>query len=171
MKEYTYYLFDFDGTLADTTRLIVHCFHEMLKNYGITVTDQDIIQKIGMPLIPQLELFMGTIPPEQHQQKMREYQAIQFKIFKDWITLFPGVENTLTELKKMGKKLAVVTSRSQNGLDLFIDHLNIRGLFDLFITPEITKKHKPSPEPALKALELLGVIPQMRYLLEMQVLI
>lgn len=157
MKEYNTYLFDFDGTLADTTRLIVYCFHEMLARHNIHgKTDEDIIQNIGMPLIPQLELFMGAIPSEEHAVVMKEYQSIQFSIFQDYLTLFPKVEETLKELKKRGKALAIVTSRSQKGLDLFLDFLGIGELFDTFVTPEITTQHKPSPEPALKALERLG---------------
>lgn len=157
MKDFKNYLFDFDGTLADTTDLIVHCFHEMLKRYGLhQLTDQEILKNIGMPLVPQLELFLGKMDRSEQIGKVKEYQEIQFKIFRDSLVLFPDVEETLNQLRLNGKKIAIVTSRSRKGLDLFIDHLGIRDLFDVMITPEVTGRHKPDPEPAFEALKQLG---------------
>ncbi len=63
-------------------------------------------------------------------------------------------------LKTSGKKLAVVTSRKRETAEIYLKYIGIYGFFDAIVTPELTQKHKPSPQPALKALEMLSAFPE-----------
>ena len=44
-------LFDFDGTLANTTPLILHCFHQTFSHfYGKVPPDEKILTTFGLPM-------------------------------------------------------------------------------------------------------------------------
>lgn len=155
MKIYDSYLFDADGTLFDTVDLICTCFDYITKKYAnMTVDRQTIISGIGAPLRYQLMTHLG--PELDHERILGDYLDYQLSIMEDKITPFPHVEETLSALKSAGKKLAVVTSRRRLSLDKILQATDTAKYFDVLITPEDTIKHKPEPEPALKAMELLG---------------
>ncbi|RLG28889.1 hypothetical protein DRN98_09000 [Methanosarcinales archaeon] len=160
MKQYKAYLFDGDGTLYDTAEMIYQCFAYSCKKFGnVNVTRDAVFGNIGIPLRPQLEHFLGPLSDEKAAEVMQTHMAYQLTIYKDYLTLFPGVAETLQQLKKNGKKLSVVTSRKIQTLSLYLETTGIKVLFDTLITPESTREHKPEPEPAFAALKALGCAP------------
>ena len=157
MKSYTAYLFDCDGTLIDTTELIYQCFVYSCKKYGdLEVTREEVFANIGIPLRNQLVHFLGPASDEKLSEITKAHMDYQLKIYEDYLGLFPGVTETLSQLKANEKKLGVVTSRKTFTLNLYFKHTGILQFFDTLITPELTEKHKPSPEPALEALKRLS---------------
>jgi pyrophosphatase PpaX len=160
MKQYKAYLFDADGTLFDTTELIYQCFLYSCKKYGdIDVSREAVFSNIGIPLRPQLEHFLGKMSDYKEEEIVKAHMDYQLKIYQEHLRLFPGVKKTLVHLKDTGKKMAVVTSRKQYTLTLYLKQTAIYHYFDALITPELTKKHKPEPEPALEALKQLNCAP------------
>ena len=157
MKEYDCYLFDSDGTLTDTTELIYQSYV-----HAATVLDkplpnrQEVFATIGMPLRPQMDIFLGPLTDTQYEEYQAVYMEYQFDHFKEHLTLFPGIKELLLKLKALRKPLAVVTSRRLQSLKPFLESLQIFDLFDVVVTPECTTLHKPSAEPVEYALEQLG---------------
>jgi len=161
MKQYKAYLFDADGTLFDTTELIYQCFlYTCNRFYGITVDRHAVISNIGLPLRPQLELLVGELSDQRAEDMISAHIEYQLSIYKNYLKLFPGIKPALQKLKENNKKLAIVTSRKLNTLTLFLQHTDIYDYFDILITPEATKKHKPHPEPVLEALKQLNCLPE-----------
>ncbi len=155
MKQYDSYLFDADGTLFDTVDLICTCFQYVAKKYAGKAMDRStIINGIGLPLKSQLLTHLG--PELDHDQILDDYQEYQISLLEDTISLFPHVIETLGRLKNAGKKLAVVTSRRRVSLEKILQFTDTARYFDILVTPEDTARHKPSAEPALKAMSLLG---------------
>lgn len=160
MKSYNAYLFDCDGTLLDTTELIYQCFLYICQKYGnIKVTREQVFEHIGIPLRPQLEYLMGPLKGRE-EKIIADHMEYQFSIYPDYLRLFPEVLETLQQLKEKNKKLAIVTSRRKKSLNLYLQYTGIFAYFDLLITPELTQKHKPDPEPALVTIEQLSCNPQ-----------
>ena len=156
MKDYTYYLFDADGTLFDTTELICQCFIYSLDRFGnMKKPKEEIIKSIGMTLRSQFEQHLGPLSEEQYDEIQKEHMRFQLSIYKDYLKAFPGVKQGLETLKKRNKRLAIVTSRKINSLTLFLKETEIFDYFEIIITPDHTEKHKPEAEPALKAMSLL----------------
>lgn len=154
MKNYDYYLFDADGTLFDTTELICECFQYVAEKYANKQVDRQlIIQGIGSPLRPQVIEHLGA--DLDVEAILDDYLQYQLKAMEHSLTLFPEVTQTLRTLKASGKKLAIVTSRKRYSLGVFLEATGIHDYFDVLVTPEDTELHKPHPEPALKAIELL----------------
>lgn len=155
MKQYDYYLFDADGTLFDTVELICTCFDYVARKYtGKAVPKATIINGIGLPLRDQLITHLG----EEHdiQTLLSDYLQHQLSLIDVSIQLFPGVLDTLKHLKSREKKLAIVTSRRRISLERILNSTDTAQYFDVVVSPEDTDKHKPDPEPTLKAMSLLN---------------
>jgi len=157
MKQYSCYLFDVDGTLIDTAELIYQCFVFSCNKFaGIEVDRDNVIAHIGLPLRKQLEVYMGPLTNEKAQQITKAHLEFQLSVYKKHLKLFPDIAEMLESLKQAGKKIAAVTSRKQYTSNLYLKETGIHSHFDALVTPELTEKHKPGPEPALKAVELLN---------------
>ena len=74
------------------------------------------------------------------------------------LTLIPGVDETLRELSA-NYKLALVTTRSRETVEHFLDDFGLAELFDATVTRDDVKRLKPHPEPILQAVEKLGLEP------------
>ena len=150
-------LFDLDGTLLDTNRLILESFkHTYKKHLNIDVDDKEIIQYFGEPLGTTL----GRYSKEKLEDMLKTYRKFNFDNHDEMTTIMSGVEETLKQLNELGIKCAVVTSKrevmARKGLKLF----NIEKYFETIVTPEMTKSHKPDPDPIYKACENLSISPK-----------
>ena len=160
MKLYRFYLFDADGTLMDTAELIYRSYkYTLQKHNGPDLSRKEIQAGIGIPLRTNIEKYLGPMYDEKYAQIYKEHNGYQFSIAPDYLSLFPGVEETLSSLRDQAEGLAVVSSRTAPTLLPFFRTLGIAGYFDHFVTPELTEEHKPHPQPVFKALELLGGTP------------
>jgi len=157
MKDYNYYLFDADGTLFDTTEMIYRCFEHSFRHFKLEMVSADMVySNIGLPLQKQLEIYTGSVNNPPFEEYKNVHMTYQLSIYKDFIRLFPQVDETLRALKECGKRCAVVSSRLKDSLMLFLEETDILNYFDIVMSPEGTVLHKPHPEPALKVLEMFG---------------
>jgi pyrophosphatase PpaX len=157
MKSYQNYLFDSDGTLIDTVELIYRTFDYTCRKYAGFTPDRDgLVQTIGRPLSWQIDHYLGAMPAAKKEAILLDYKRYQLEIYPEYLRPFPGVGETLERLKAAGKRMAVVTSRKMETANLYLDVCGFRRYFDVLVTPELTEHHKPHPEPALKALALIG---------------
>lgn len=161
MKDYDNYLFDADGTLFDTTELICQCFEYSLQKYSNKpVVREKIIATIGLPLRIQFEHHLGrAISDDLYNLMQTDHMDYQMRIYKNYLKPCPGVRQALDRLHSLGKQLAIVTSRKIHSLTLYLKETGIDRFFNVIVTPDETRNHKPDPEPALKALDLLNARP------------
>lgn len=150
-------LFDLDGTLIDTNQLVIESFQYTLKlHLGRDVPASEIVPTFGRPLIEGLRHFSL----EHAEEMLRTYRRYNESRHDATTTLIPGVHETLAALKKAGLALVVVTSKRRSlalrGLRLF----NLDAYMDAIVTPEDTARHKPEPDPVLRALALVGEDPR-----------
>lgn len=147
-------IFDYDGTLADTDRMVIeswqHTYRTLLGHDGDLET---IKTRFGEPLV---ETMAREFPGTPTDEAIRIYREFQLAKFKGAVDPVPGMNETVRELKERGYKLGVVTSRLRGSTHDGLAHLGIAEYFDAIIACEDTDKHKPGPEPALLCLERLG---------------
>jgi pyrophosphatase PpaX len=157
MKDYSFYLFDADGTLIDTIGLIVRCFEHTCAMFGgISVPVHDIQKNVGLTLRDQMELYLGPLTDERFTIIRKEHMEFQCKHYREHLNAFPGVSEGLAQLAAKGKRLAVVTSRKRDSLELYLKETGIFDYFETIVTLETTARHKPDPDPALEALSMMG---------------
>jgi pyrophosphatase PpaX len=149
-------LFDFDGTLVDTTEMI----HQSMKHATSSVLGREdipretLLANVGRPLPRQMEL----IDAENAELLLEAYRSHHEQYHDTLIGEFPGVEESLARLGSAGIKVAVVTSKRRLSVEMALKNFpGLRNVVDRFVTLEDTTEHKPNPEPLLRALELLGV--------------
>ena len=157
MKDYSFYLFDADGTLFDTAELIYQCFVYSCRKFGNKhITREEVFCCIGLTLRSQFEEYLGPLSQERFDEIQTEHMNYQLSIYKKYLRAFPGVAESLETLKSKEKKLAVVSSRKIRTLTIYLKETGMYDYFDALVTPNDTQKHKPDPEPALKAISILG---------------
>lgn len=151
-------LFDFDGTLMDTTDVIVgswqHTFTALTGREG----DLDKIYKtFGEILRDSMEKMFPDTDPDKAVEIYRSYHRNNFG---ERIKVFPGMKELLIELKQRGIKTAVVTSRAGKTTVEGLENYGLSGYFDALVTCDDTDKHKPDPEPVNIALGKLNSKPE-----------
>lgn len=156
--KYTTYLFDFDYTLADSSRGIVTCFRIVLERHRYTeVTDEAIKRTIGKTLEESFSILTGVTDPEQLAAYKKEYSTEAGIYMNENTFLFPETIPTLTKLKSQGARIGIISTKYRHRILSFLqDHLP-EDFFDIIIGGEDVQQAKPSPEGLLLAIERLAV--------------
>src|SRR3712207_4989750 len=150
-------LFDFDGTLVDTTELIYQSMrHATGEILGREIPRETLMANVGQPLPRQMEL----IDAERAEALLESYRLHNEEHHDSLIGEFPGVERNLARLRAGGVRVAVVTSKRRPSVEMALKKFPGLGeVVDCFVTMEDTAEHKPNPAPLLKGLEFLGDVP------------
>jgi pyrophosphatase PpaX len=151
-------LFDFDGTLVDTTDLIYQSMrHATGEVLGREISRGVLMANVGQPLPRQMELLSA----EHAEALLDSYRLHNEENHDALIKEFPGVEESLARLKAAGVRVGVVTSKRRFSVDMALKNFpGLGDVVDQWVTMEDTTEHKPRPEPLLKGLELLGNVPR-----------
>ncbi|CAN7289145.1 HAD-IA family hydrolase [Acidovorax sp. LjRoot74] len=136
--------FDWDGTLFDSTAIIVRCIQAAVRDVGGTVpTDKEAAYVIGMGLMQALAHAAPDVPPEKYTELGNRYR-FHYIQQQDDLSLFDGVLPLLNDLRERGHLLAVATGKSRRGLDEALHSVDLRGVFDGSRTADQTAG-KPHP--------------------------
>ena len=136
--------FDWDGTLFDSTAIIVRCIQAAVRDVGGTVpTDKEAAYVIGMGLMQALAHAAPDVPPEKYTELGNRYR-FHYIQHQDDLSLFDGVLPLLNDLRERGHLLAVATGKSRRGLDEALHSGDLRGVFDGSRTADQTAG-KPHP--------------------------
>lgn len=154
-------LFDFDGTLADTAPVIVACFHESFKAFGLPDrTDAEIRSTIGLPLFDSFLKLQPSLSKERAKTIVAHYRDS----YQDWalrvLKPYPGTEDILKGLKAQGYALAVVSSKMTYLIEKMVQALGFAKYFDLLVGEELVAHKKPAPDMDLYAMEKLHADPK-----------
>ena len=149
-------LYDFDGTLADSTDLIMRCYrHTMDRHLGAAPPDEEWLSGFGTTLESQIARFARSA--EEAEAMLETYRAYQFEHYGALLRPFPGAVETVVELERRGVALAIVTSRYRRSTLMGMDICGITRHFEVIVTPEDVSNPKPHPDPVHFALEKLGM--------------
>lgn len=128
MKKYKYVIFDFDGTVNDTSEGIYHTFTKVLRLMGVNADGVDFSRHIGPPLEYSYTHLVGAERCnegiELHRKVFAEDNAVQMS------HLYPGIRETLERLKNHGYVLAIASSKYQPHAIDSLKNFNLSGLFD-----------------------------------------
>ena len=150
-------LFDLDGTLVDSTDLILESWRHTMQTHLNKVPPDDVwLTMFGQPLRAQFGLFADTV--EDVQAMIDTYVEHNLREHERLIRSFPDVVDTLVSLRASGVRLGIVTSKAMQGTICSLAACNLKeGWFDVIITSDEPIPHKPDPAPVRLALERLQV--------------
>ena len=151
--------FDWDGTLFDSTAIIVRCIQAAVRDVGGTVpTDKEAAYVIGMGLMQALAHAAPDVPPEKYTELGNRYR-FHYIQHQDDLSLFEGVLPLLNDLRERGHLLAVATGKSRRGLDEALHSVDLRGVFDGSRTADQTAG-KPHPLMLQELMAEFDVVPE-----------
>ena len=151
--------FDWDGTLYDSTRLIVRCIQAAVEDVGgARPSDLDAAWVIGLGLGEALARAAPDVPREKYSELGARYRH-HYMQHHDDLVLFEGVLPLLDALHGRGHKLAVATGKSRAGLDAALATTALNGRFHGSRTADETFG-KPHPRMLLELMEEQGVAPE-----------
>jgi phosphoglycolate phosphatase len=151
--------FDWDGTLFDSTALIVRCLQNACRDVGAPVPDAArAAYVIGLGLRDALEYAAPGLPPERYTELAASYRR-HYLASQHELSLFTGTLEMLHALKSRQHLLAVATGKTRRGLDEVLATTELRGLFDSSRTADETFS-KPHPLMLQELMAELGVAPE-----------
>ena len=129
-KQFDLIVFDWDGTLMDSTATIARCIQAAAKDLGLPVPDSKAASYvIGLGLQEAMEAVMPGLDPKSYPRMIERYRYHYLSKDKG-LTLFDGVREMLSELSQQGYFLAVATGKSRVGLNRALDAADLLSVFD-----------------------------------------
>ncbi len=165
IKGYDYYLFDFDGTLCDTTEGIFNSVIYSLHAYGIEETDREKLRYfIGPPLFDSYKTIYG-VSDEDAQFLIEKYRERYREKASEESALYDGITDMLHTLKERGKKIAIASSKPQYFVEEISKHHDIYKYYD-FVSAESFKNNHSSKKELINAcIEFFGNPPKDKILM------
>lgn len=149
-------LFDLDGTIADSVSVIIKSNRETFEKMGLRFDEDYVRAQIGIPLETQARMFAGP----RHAEFTDTYREIYRANGGEESPLFPGAADALRSLREHGYRLGLVTSKIKYITLNILESAGIDSLFETLITADDVERHKPDPEPILKALDRMRLQPE-----------
>jgi phosphoglycolate phosphatase len=148
-------VFDWDGTLMDSTAHIAHAIQRACEELGLTVPDaRQASAVIGLSLTEALSQACPDLTPARYPEMIAAYRRHFFNGDQD-ITLFDGVREALAELAVGDALLAVATGKSRRGLDRALAATGLDRVFAATRTQDECPS-KPHPAMLLELIDQLG---------------
>ncbi len=146
-------LLDFDGTMMNTRDGIINSWKHLFQVLkGENPSEEILKNTFGEPL----KVSLAKLFPEHSIDKCLEiYREYQKDHHGEMMVPFDGVVETVLALKAKGCKIGLVTSRLDISAEKGLEEAGMLQCFDSLITANKVEKHKPHPEPILKAMSQL----------------
>lgn len=145
-------LFDLDGVLVDSISVWHSAFNRTLKDFGKDPLDKEefIERHWGREIEDNMEaLGLG--------KEGAEYCRSRYEENIDNVRIYPGIRKVLVSLDK---PLGLVTSTPSRAAGKILKHFGLKGYFDAFVCGDDVDEPKPSPQPILRACDILEVEPE-----------
>ena len=154
-------LFDFDGVIMDTETQYTVFWNEQGRKY---LGEEDFGRRIKGQTLTQIYDKYFSDKPEAQQEITAGLNVFEQQMSYEYI---PGVEAFLTELRRNGVKIAVVTSSNEEKMqNVYNAHPEFKGMVDRILTGEMFARSKPAPDCFLLGMEIFGAQPENTYVFE-----
>jgi len=153
-------IFDFDYTLADSSRGVLECINHAFKGMGLPkVVAEDAQRTIGLSL-PNI---LVTLAGREHEGRGGEFGRLFVEkaneVMTDLTFVFEEVPEVIRRLKDEGLTLGIVSTKFRRRIEEILGREDLLEPFDVIVGGEDVSRHKPDPEGLLAAIERLGGSP------------
>lgn len=145
--KYQLVIFDWDGTVMDSTGRIVSCMHKAAADLQLPrLDDQPVREIIGLAL-PEAIKTLYPMLDDAAVEAVRERYAVHFVAAEQTPSaLYPSADAVLTRLRQIGVKLAVATGKSRKGLQRVWSRIDTG---DYFHASRCADESHSKPHPAM----------------------
>ena len=156
---YELVIFDWDGTLMDSTAVIASALQSACADVGIAVpSDRDARYVIGLGAADTLKHVAPALDGEG-QRRLHERYRHHFLANESQAPLYEGVREMLSDLHARGRRLAVATGKARRGLERALDATGLRPWFEATRCAD-EGFAKPHPDMLLMLMDITGVEPR-----------
>ena len=142
MKNFDGIIFDVDGTLTSTMELILESFRYISKKYfDKSLTDEEIMSLFG----PTEDVILKDWAGDNYKAVRKDYYDY-YSTHHHMADLYPGIEEILSYIKSKKVLLSIYTGKGREAATITLKKLGIYDYFDLMMTGDDVKEHKPSAE-------------------------
>lgn len=151
-------LFDLDGTLLDTHRLLLASFrHTVDRVLGTYIPDECFMATVGQPL--EIQMWAFTDDAAVHKELCQTYRRYTVCMHDTLIEVFPGTIETVEELRQAGYPLGVVTSKRHEPALKGLSFFGLDAYVEFLVGSDDWPTHKPDPGPIEHGCDLMGLRP------------
>ncbi len=142
MRNFDGIIFDVDGTLTSTLELIFETFRYIAKKYfNKSMTDDEISKLFG----PTEDVILKAWAGDNYETVRKDYYDY-YTMNHHMADLYPGIEEILAYLKSKNVLLSIYTGKGREAATITLKKLGIYDYFDLMMTGDDVREHKPSSE-------------------------
>lgn len=161
-------IFDMDGVIFDSEKLVVECWKEIADIHGIVGVEEVCRECFGTNREVSRQKFKAhygqDFPYDDYKKEMSDLFFSRSSGGR--LPMKPGVVELLTALRKNGIMTAIASSTRRTVVYAEIGDAGLLDFFDRIICGDMVERSKPDPEIFLKACELLEVKPEEAYVIE-----
>lgn len=167
-KSYQAVVFDMDGIIFDSERLIIECWQVIADKYGVPDIEAACRECLGVNAVETKEKFLNRygrdFPYDAYKGEMSKLYHDNYDHGK--LPLKVGVKELLQYLKEAGVKVALASSTRSVVVKQELTDAGIIEYFQVIIGGDMVTRSKPQPDIFLKACEELGVEPEEAFAIE-----
>jgi len=158
-KQFDLIVWDWDGTLADSTGMIARAIVKAADQVGLPKLELEMARNvIGLGLNESIRQLFGDISNEKAQALAAKYRENYFASEQE-IPLFDGAAALITELNRRGHKQAVATGKGRRGLNLALERSGVANYFQETRTVDECFS-KPHPQMLDALMDVTVVTPE-----------
>lgn len=144
------FIFDVDGTLTSTNELIFASFNHVAQKYiNKKLSDEEIVALFG----PTEDVILEEWMQDKYDEARKDYFDFYSEKHKVMADIYPGIKDLLHQIKSADKYLGVFTGKGRTSTEITLKEIGVYHLFDLIVTGDDVKNHKPSAEGILKIVD------------------
>jgi phosphoglycolate phosphatase len=145
-KQFDLIVFDWDGTLMDSTATIITSMQAAARDLGLPVPDKKSASYvIGLGLQDAMQAVLPDLDPVHYPRMVERYRH-HYLSQDQGLLLFDGAKALLEDLAQQGYFLAVATGKSRVGLNRA---MNVSGVMSLFDATRCADETFSKPNPAM----------------------
>ncbi len=153
-------LFDFDFTLANSSKGVEQCVIYGFKMLNFPIpSKKEILKTIGLSLKDTFITLAGTKNKNKAEAFSQYFIQKADEVMADLTIMFDDVHNIIHLLKDHGIILGIVSTKFRYRIESILARENLLEYFDIIIGGEDVKTHKPDPESLLLAIKTLNFFP------------
>ncbi len=146
---------DCDGTIMDTERLYAYAWQTHLKDFGLSIPEEEIKQFIGVDDKIVHSFYSEQVELENFHQTMSNLGSI-IENSLDERLIFQDAKRLLQQLSDLEYKQACVSASPYGLLHKKLQRFQIDTYFNFVIGGDLVKRNKPYPDIYNEAIEKLG---------------
>lgn len=151
-------IFDFDFTLADSSRGVIECVNSALDRMGFEPRPGDkIVETIGLSLKETFTQLTGEVNSDLSNRFAESFHARADQIMDRLTVIYDFVKPVMLSLHDANVRTAIVSTKLNHRIKGILAANHLSDLFDLIVGADDVVNPKPDPEGLLLALHMLGV--------------